>query len=202
MVRRRTVRRAVRLSAFAVLLSFGPAPVADAQSLAETARRTEERRKAPDESLTITKLPPTPEDPQAPPQLTTDMLRRYSRARGLLADMRRLDSQLHQRLYKRTETVRHYDDLESVLTGEPAVVELLGTYRLTPHSYTQVEVLIWRLHDYFQRPRSVPEVLTPLQQQNVEFGFEHAWLVDAVWRLGLEQEKGLRLWFNGLPRYD
>jgi hypothetical protein len=176
------------------------AGAAAAQTLGDAARRADEqRKKSTTPPMVIGKLPPTPAD-NGPVRLDADVLRRYGQARQALADLRRADRPLHKRLRDGFFAAHHYDELEPLFAGEPDVVTLLGTYKLTAAAYVQIEAAIRRGREFGQYPTLSMEGLSKRDAENVDFVKANLYLVNDIWRRCEFHEGGLNL-IGRIPSY-
>lgn len=167
-----------------------------AQSLADAARKAEEQRNAtPGEGVTIPQ-PRAFEDGQ-PPRFTAELIGRYSDARSALTQLRRSDRVLHRRMLEATRGMHDLEEFERVLAAEPAAVNLLDTFGLTPAKYMTVELTIYRARDYQRDPNRVRVEETDRERENVRFLIVQSYLVQWVIDRANTEERNLQLWHAG-----
>lgn len=167
------------------------------QGLGATAHQAEQARKtSPGKAIVIKELPPAPAD-TGPVRLNEQVVTRYAEARVALAALRHADRGINSRLDGAMRTVQNYEDLVPAYAREQPVVDLLGSYKLTPQAYIAIEIAVRRgrthgltLDRYVGRDRD-----------NMVFVRENQELVDALWNRCASAESGLRLWIGLIPNY-
>ncbi len=164
----------MRLHTAVVCVVLGTGAIADAQSLAELAKRTDEARKtapAPARRYQIAAEPDV--------LLTTlnrDVVSLYARLRMDMARMWTRDRGLYYRLQSSGSTARSFEESCEVLAQEPDIMALLKRYDHTPYSFLSVLVSIRQAETLAQGFSGYRE-LTPVQRANRDFaGREGAWL--------------------------
>jgi len=164
-----------------------------AQSLADVAKKADDQRKENSGPLTTFK--------QVPGSLNEIPLNRrvvdsYINARVALARMWREDSALYERLLSRGKAIDHLRDFSNALAAEPAVVDLLKFYNLTPETAVDVGVTLSRA---LERTRGGYGQLTDVERANSEYmGKDLAYVSYAI-RSYRMQEVGMHAWPDGLP---
>lgn len=179
-----------------VAIAFSSVPLA-AQSLSDAARRAEEQRRQSAEPTTVLKAPVVLED-EFHPKLSEDLIRRYARARLALADLRRGDKSVQQRIIDSTREVRHYDAFVDVLQSIPSIVALFTSFRISPRLYVSTDVTIRQVLDRRRYPTSFREP-SPLDLENMEFVDAHPSVVSELMRQCDVHERGLKLWWGAAP---
>ena len=187
------------IATVAALLLVLPASV-EAQSLSEAARRAgEQRRENAGRTPQVLKAPIEPED-EDHPKLTENLVNRYARARLTLADFRRRDKGVQSRLIAATREVRHYDELVGIFEGEPAVVTLLDSFRLTPRLYVGVDIALLQIQDRRRYPNAFREP-TDREKENIAFVSDHPSSIDRITQQCRTHEQGVKLWFGAIPSW-
>jgi len=175
------------------------AAAAAGQSLADAARQAQEQSRANEgRTLAITRLPAPPPEGR-PPRLTDDLVIDYGNARVALAVFRRHAPDVQKRLLEATRGLRHMEDLEGVLAGEPEVVLLLEQHHLTPQRFVDVDMVLRRAVQAGDDRALRPERVTQRELENYRFLAENRWLVASVWQRCGAAEQNLQLWIGGVP---
>jgi hypothetical protein len=181
----------------ALLAALSAQATSAGPSLSDAARRAEEQRRANGEP-TVVLTPPAPAEDEGHPRLTEDLVVRYARARLALADLRRRDLRVQQRLIDLTREIHHYEAFIDVLDAVPDTVTLLDSFRLTPRLYVSTDVTLRQMQDRRRTPKVYREP-NERDLENLAFVSAHQSLVDGVMRQCDAHERGLRLWWGAGP---
>jgi hypothetical protein len=164
----------------------------DEQSLADAAKKAGEQRKENSGPLTtFTQLPASLNEIP----LNRTVVDTYVNARVALAKLCREDPALYDRVRSRGQAIDRLRDFSRVLASEPALVDALTFYNLTPETAVDIDAT---LHRALVRTRGGYGDLTSIELQNTEYmGKDLGYVQYAI--LHYFRQVGALAWPEGLP---
>jgi len=167
---------------------------AAAQGLADAARKAEEQRKSnaqPPIVFTQTDRPPAREVP-----LTVASFDTYINARVAMAKLWLRNRPLYERVRTGGAASERLRDFANILAAEPAVVELLKFYNLTPDTLVATE---WTVRRAMARTEGGYGELNDIESENSAFMGRHLGRASYQIQHYYIEEAGLHAWPEWLP---
>ena len=164
--------RPFRALSLLILLAAVPASAGQLTSLADTARKTEEKNKQAEEERKATNPAPsfTAKDLIGVEWIITrEGYEEYAGARADIAQFRRTHQPLNTKLYDASRTVRTLLDLSTPLSSDPALVDILYKHGLTSKEYLRREQAILNATAWAKRPLPPTLKNRPIRVGNVDF---------------------------------
>jgi hypothetical protein len=177
-----------------MLMCLGFAAHASGQSLADAARKAEEQRKETNGPLTTMKQSPAPALREV--LLNRTVVQTYVNARTAMARLWHRDRALYDRIRGGGVVVQRLRDFSSVLASEPAVVELLKFYNLTPESIVDVEITLRRA---LARTQGGYGRLSSVEEENSGYVGKDLGYIQVVIQGYYREEAGMHVWPEWLP---
>jgi hypothetical protein len=116
-----------------------------------------------------------------------------------MADLRHHSPAIQKRMNTAIGKLRHYTQVADVIAAESEMVTLLDSYRFTPQSYVELEIVLWQFRDRHNYPGGNYPELDERGRENQKFVNTHD--VWGMWDNCARYEQDQKVIWNVSPAF-